>query len=887
MLIKHKFLLLLLIFLSLSPLSISAEESHYTVYDSASGFAEEFTDYFDAYYYYQDHLEEYDNLILKDDERIIHMEYGIVEFVTDSACSLTVSYQSLPKDSIDYINGCYGIDAAYLHTSKDGADVYFALAGDRGYTNIGNVILHPYEELDRISMYQNKSDVLLHNIKTQLSYDFYTYSLKLDEPLDELAEGSYFSYDGHYFYDDFFAMIDDYRADEHEKALNSEPYYNYFQYLPYRSMTNYTHEEAETYFYDTLKLQRRLSHYFDNNNDSAADEVNRSQLSGQISNFFVCQNVYGTNALLLMATAIDQSSYGKSESSYASNNLFTAAAYESDEERENDRYGAIESSIYAQARYFISTRFSNHRRGDYCGTFLGNKLSGINVNYTPDHYFGERSAALAYELDKKMSAKDYNNYALAIINDQRRVNFYDDAQLEDYRFSLRNVNELSYVVLDETDDAYKIALDDDLGEGRYDFEECAAYVPKDYVSFLINPDKINDYDLEERHFDFAGGKYHGYDELDVKTIKGQTLPIVPVKEGFEFAGFDENDKAVYKAISSIELKNGVIHDQELYRNIDLSGALLQINYEDGSSKEVALDTDMVSNYDVSTEGIQDLLINYKGVNIKTEIIFSGKLAKIRETIKEAIDNNDPLTVKNSLGQIAYPFSFAQIRALDYKLQQENGRNYVIDDRTEKYDLSISGLDLSLPDKKALSFIGDTYYVVINDIDVKDEEAIYEVGQGHGFEKVDGLDISFRFNFQSIRLQGPAIVQIDLKDKQNDQIYSVYHLKENGDVIKCRTTQSDNFIQFLIEEDGPYLVMSMPSVNEYIISDKMEDLSYENMGYDKHRLNFELMSVIVMTLAGIIGIIFYRIIDNKRKQLWKDFRKSLRIVEPVQEEEPNS
>ena len=52
MLIKHKFLLLLLIFLSLSPLSISAEESHYTIYDSASGFAEEFTDYFDAYYYY-------------------------------------------------------------------------------------------------------------------------------------------------------------------------------------------------------------------------------------------------------------------------------------------------------------------------------------------------------------------------------------------------------------------------------------------------------------------------------------------------------------------------------------------------------------------------------------------------------------------------------------------------------------------------------------------------------------------------------------------------------------------------------------------------------------------------------------------------------------------
>ncbi len=887
MLVKHKFLLLLLMFITISPLSVYGEESIYTVYDSASGLSEEFSDYFDAYYFYEDNLEEYDNLILKDEERIIHMEYGIIEFVSDSACSISLEYHSIPKDSIDYINGCYGIDGAYLYTSKDGSDVYFMVSGDKGYTDIANVILHPYETLDRVSMYQNKENEFLHNIKTQLSYDFYTYSLNIDDKLEDLNEGFYYSYDGHYFYDDFRKMIDDYRQEEHENAANSEPYYNYFQYLPYRSLSNYSYKEAEEYFYDVLQLKKRLSHYLDNNNDNAADEVNRSELSGQIHNFFVTQNIYGTNALLLLASAIDQSAYGKSNNAYRSNNLFTAAAYESDEERISGRYGSIESSIYAQARYFISTRFSNHLRSDYSGTFLGNKLSGINVNYTPDHYFGERTAAKAYELDKNMGGKDINDHALAIINGLNRLYLYENEELDDYRYSIRYITQLSFVILDETENAYKISLDEDDGDGLYDYSSNYAYIDKEDVSYVINPDKIKDYDLEYVHYDFNGGKYHGRDGLDVLLRADEEFPIVPVLEGFEFDHFDEDNLAHYKTITNLELKTPIRHEQELFKDIDLSDAVLKISYDDSTSKEVLLNTDMVLGYDINKEGLQEIKISYNGVSINSEVEFSRRLADQRETIRRAIENNDPVIVKKNLGKISYPFTFSEIRNLDYQLQQLNQRNYVIDDKTEKYNLSISGLDLSLPDKKALSFIGDTYYVVLKDISAEDEEAIYEVGRGHGFEKVDGIDIGFRFNFQNIYLNGPAIVQIDLKDKQNDLIYSVYHLKDNGDVIKCRTTQSESFIQFLIDEEGPYLVMSMPSVNEYMISDNSEDLSYENMGYDKHRLNFELMSIIVMALLGIIGILSYYIIDNKRKQLWKDFRKSLHTAESVLEEKPKS
>ena len=92
---------------------------------------------------------------------------------------------------------------------------------------------------------------------------------------------------------------------------------------------------------------------------------------------------------------------------------------------------------------------------------------------------------------------------------------------------------------------------------------------------------------------------------------------------------------------------------------------------------------------------------------------------------------------------------------------------------------------------------------------------------------------------------------------------------------------------MISESGPYLVLSLPSVNEYDIKDMTEDLSYENMGSDKHKTNFELMGTIVISLLGIIGIIGYYIVYNEREKLWKDFRRSLRQAGTVQEEKPKS
>ena len=212
---------------------------------------------------------------------------------------------------------------------------------------------------------------------------------------------------------------------------------------------------------------------------------------------------------------------------------------------------------------------------------------------------------------------------------------------------------------------------------------------------------------------------------------------------------------------------------------------------------------------------------------------------------------------------------------------------MIFDESGRYDLSISGLDLSLEDKRSLSLLADTYYVIVDDIKEEDKEEIYGLAKGYGFDMVEGIDISFRFNYQSIGLSGPAIVQIDVQDKATDKIYSVYHLNSDGDIVKCRTTQTDRYIQFLIEESGPYLVLTLESVNTYDLSDGEELLGFENMGYDKHKTNFELMGTIVMSLTGLIGITLYYIVYNERKRMWKDFRRSLQQAGTVQEEKPKN
>ena len=874
--------LLLLMVLRIMPLPVYGEEGSYRLYDHNGSYEETFEDRSSAFSAFEQHKEEANNLVLAYEDQIIRMEYGIVEFLSSEACDLSIEYDSLSKSETDYINGCYGADALYLDSDQNGS-VSFLISGDEGRTKIENLILHPYTDGMILSKYQVKDEKLIHKIATQLDYDFYTYTITLDDAPSFLKEGEeYFSYDGHYFFDDFYAMADASRSNSYETALNDQPYYDYYQFLPHRSYTDYSLDEIESYFSDVLKIDGRLNHYEDRDGDGAADEINRSQLYGNYNEFFAMEKLYGCNAMMLLSSAINESSYGRDHDSYSLNSLYSALVFESDEDRENGTYSNIADSIYAHAKYFISSRYSNYRRDDYKGTYYGNKASGMNVNYSIDPYYGEKSASVYCELDRKLGLKDKDKYALAIVNADERISFYKDAAMESRLFSLYGIHELSFIVLEEGEDYYKIRVDASFSSDYlYDPEASVAYIPKERVLYLINAQGIHEESFDHIELDLDEGTYHGLKDISLLVKDDKTIPILPEKEGYDFINFDEDNKAIYKKIRSIDLNGRMKTDYLQGQDADLRGGILEITYEDLSKEELQLNSDHAK----LTE--ESLNVFYKGLETTKPITYSERLAKTYAQLSEAIEKDDAKTVKKLISDIDAPLSFSKIRAYDSALREDDLRNYVIFDESGRYDLSISGLDLSLEDKRSLSLLADTYYVIVDDIKEEDKEEIYGLAKGYGFDMVEGIDISFRFNYQSIGLSGPAIVQIDVQDKATDKIYSVYHLNSDGDIVKCRTTQTDRYIQFLIEESGPYLVLTLESVNTYDLSDGEELLGFENMGYDKHKTNFELMGTIVMSLTGLIGITLYYIVYNERKRMWKDFRRSLQQAGTVQEEKPKN
>lgn len=884
-----KLLLINLLCLSLF-VPVYAEDNAYQVMDTNSGFSQGFEYYDDAYSFYSDNLDNYDNLLLLDNGKIINMEYGIVEFVgKNNICE----YHSILRNEDDYLSGTYGIDGAYLYSDEDSENVYFTLSGDRGYTSIENVVLHPYESIGvSISSYSVNDGYLYHNLKTQLDYEHYSESLCLDYAPSYLTQNNtYYSYDGHYFYEDFYTMINDYRNDTYENAVNDKPYYNYFEYLPYRSLTNYGQSELENYFYNTLGINGRLIHYTDMNNDNAADEVNRSQFYKNINEFFINQNIYGTNAMMLISSGILESSYGKSLNSYIKNNLYLNAAYESDHENENGRYDNIANSIYSQSKYFISRLYSNYQKPSYYGTYFGNKLGGINIEHSLDHYYGEKAAAQYFKLDKALGGKDYKNKALAIVRGKDRLTIYKDSELQNKLFSLDNVTELSFVIIDEQDFSYKINLDYSNTEDYvYDFDDCVGYIAIEDVDILMNDENIREYELNKTNYYFDGGTYRDEEFLSIKS-NNPDYSIVPFKAGYEFANYtsevnqDGNliNIANYRKIVSIDSVGLFEKQGDLLPYPDLTNAKLRVSYDDGTTRYVPVNSDMISVYDASDEDPQYITVTYNGVSLDLEVQIDPYYFDLYNSITEAINNGDYGYVRENMESVNYPLNMSQIRMIDYELKSQNNRNYVINDKTGKFNLSISGLDLSLDDRRNFSLIEDTYYVVVDNANVYNKKKIIDVAQGYGFNTEESINLSFKFNYQTMDLRGPAIVQIDLDNKKNDYIYSVYHLNSNDDIIKCRTTQSANFIQFIIDEPGDYVVFSMPSVNSYEIDDHVEDLSYENMGFDNNRINIEFMFGLSLILVCLAGIIIYYNIEDKKEKHWKDYKKSLLKADTAQEE----
>lgn len=863
-----------------------AEENEFKLYDFESETEiEAVNDLKTALLHFDNEKKNYGNLAIIKQGKVIKVEYGVIS-IYSGACNVNYEFKYDKTNENGYTNGCYGDDALFLDIDAKAEKVQFMLSGAIGWGSLDEIEILPISSVKKLSSYFVLDGFLYHQISTNLSKDYYSGLIKLSFAPSYLEEGeTYLSYDGHYFYlfDDFKEMSDDIRNQQHEHAVNQEPYYNYYQYVSHRTMTKISYEEIKAYFQDNLMMKKSIQTYRDYDNDSVHDILNQSQYVGYEKAFFENQNLFGANAMMMLSLSMNETSSGKSSLAYTRNNLFGHAAYDSDVEKNASRYTSIANSITSHAKNYISKSYCNPEKFQYHGCFFGNKASGMNVSYASDPYWGEKAAQYYFKLDEVAGFKDYNSVALAIKTSNDKIDIKDEKGIVLYSTKL---NDISFPILSQTDTSYKIQLDPALYpiegneiEATYSFNENVGYIEKETIQLVLNADKIKEENVQTLVFDAQGGQFRqGYDKLVLQIKENDDfLPDAPTKDHALFTGWIRDEKSLtylaqYKAVQAISLYRIPKENYEVGERIDLSGGSLEVHFEDGTSEIVDLTTSMVSHYDLNQKGQQQVVVSYAGCQTTYNIFVSDELLYIKEEIDLWIKNIDELQkemqyqdwidYQTKLHQAHSNLSFSTIRKLDLLYQaQSQGLSTVI--KQNPVDLAISGLYLACDSKKMFkeSFIQDTAIIDYQkEIQKENEALIQQVAEANGYHFDSSFSLKGKLNFSALELKLPILISINYPETiSNQEIVTVCLIKE-GNVIKLPTVQSKGRITFKTDEFGEFTIIKRGSVNQYKSDDPIDTLSYLNNG-----INYPLLIVsITIFCLSILLIFILLILVYKRK-----------------------
>ncbi len=380
-------------------------------------------------------------VVIDDDETVLDMKYGAVNFKTKSISEITtIGHVNFPHPT--YVNGHYNVDGVYL--GAEGTIVYGMIAGVRFEVVNSEIELIPDAHLnDSYSYYEIADGELVHRITYNLRTSSYGSIGAIDIAPGYLETGvRYYSYDNHYFYTDFRQMTDDLKNGTYEHAVNAEsPYYNYYQYLSFRSKTNYTAEELNTYISANVGTTSGIY-------DTGEDFIN-------------AQNEVYVNAAMELAFAIHESGWGSSRIARDKNNLFGINAYDSDPYGSATSFDTVQDCIEYHVQHFLGTRYFDPEYYVSFGTNFGNKYQGMNYKYASDAFWGEKIAKHYYMMDKALGFKDRNHYEIALL-DPEAVGYYGadksspvvyDPETYTYK-GLR----IPFAVMKEKDEFYQLRL---------------------------------------------------------------------------------------------------------------------------------------------------------------------------------------------------------------------------------------------------------------------------------------------------------------------------------------------------------------------------------------------------------------------------------------------
>lgn len=337
-------------------------------------------------------------------DRIVKMNRGQAVAQPHNGSGVVSVFQSNMTTQLTYV--APGTEMKYLDADKDKVKVQ--VANTTGFVRANEVKLIPTQLMKGQSYFQRSNGDLNHHIYNPLTN---TYSAFLYGPAPSFIQAGqrYYSVDGYTF------------TDASGKSVGTA--YQYFNFLPLRSKTNYTAEQLDSY----------IAHM-----KATVPRIADSPLEGLGEVFKEAEETFGINALYLFAKAIHESDWGISKIANERKNLFGYGAYDRDPLGNAMPFETFEHSIMFVAesmhnRYLTPTAdgtFANPQTCTYntgtanertvtCGQMyrggiLGNKSIGMNVNYASDPYWGQKIAGHMYRADRFLGGTEYNHYQLGI-----------------------------------------------------------------------------------------------------------------------------------------------------------------------------------------------------------------------------------------------------------------------------------------------------------------------------------------------------------------------------------------------------------------------------------------------------------------------------------------
>ncbi|CIW17800.1 endo-beta-N-acetylglucosaminidase LytB [Streptococcus pneumoniae] len=128
--------------------------------------------------------------------------------------------------------------------------------------------------------------------------------------------------------------------------------------------------------------------------------INNSLLENKGAIFKEAEEHYHINALYLLAHSALESNWGRSKIAKDKNNFFGITAYDTTPYLSAKTFDDVDKGILGATKWIKENYIDRGR------TFLGNKASGMNVEYASDPYWGEKIASVMMKINEKLGGKN-------------------------------------------------------------------------------------------------------------------------------------------------------------------------------------------------------------------------------------------------------------------------------------------------------------------------------------------------------------------------------------------------------------------------------------------------------------------------------------------------